>query len=811
MRFAMQTLLRDLLYGLRIMARNPGITALAVLALALGIGANTAIFSLVNAVLLRPLPFAEPDRLMQVWGSTPSKGVPFHFVFYSDLVVWREKNRSFETLAGWNIGSSNLILGDEPERVDSSRVNPGFFTLFGPTFLHGRGFAANEDAPGAAPVAVLSYNIWQRRFASDPKVVGSAINLDGVLHTVVGVLPSQFQIPGWTLDIFVPLAQPEANRPGSNTATVGVYGRLRPGFTKAQAQAEMNTIGASLLKDFPGSLGGTPKVWGLREFLVRNIRLSLFLLLAAVGLVLLIACVNVANLLLARAAARQREVAVRTSLGASRLRLIRQMLTESSLLGLSGGVIGVLLAFWGVKALIVLVPDRYPLVKDAGIDGRVLLFTLAVSLAAGMLFGLAPAFAASKAGDLTNSLKEGGKGESAGSSLNRMLSLLVVVEVALALILLVGSGLMIRGFLRLNAVDPGFRTKGVLTASINLPRTKYSTAASRNAFYRELLLRLTATSGVRAAGVVSILPLTGSNTGTGLIIEGRPIPRREEIPIVWFRTADEGYFKAMDIPLLKGRLFTAQDANGPPVAIINSTLARRFWPGEDPTGRKITNGLSRPGQPTTWMTIVGIVGDLHHMDLEREADAEIFWPYEQHAPGALSLAIRTDSDPTHFAPLLRSAVMSIDKGQPVSQIRSMEQILTRSIAPRRFAVVVLGIFASVALVLAAIGIYGVVSFSVNRRTREIGVRMALGAQPDKVLRMVLGRAVALALSGVGIGLVGAIALTRVIRSLLYGVSATDPLVLGAVAVVLTAVAAFAGFFPARRAAHVDPIEALRNE
>ncbi len=807
----MQTLLRDLRFGLRMMARNPGLTVLAILALALGIGANTAIFSLVNSVLLHPLPFPEPDQLMQVWGSTPTKGVPFHFVFYSDVVVWREQSRSFESIAAWTVGAASLILGDEPERVPLSRVNASYFSMFSARFLHGRSFLAAEDMPGAAPVTVLNYSLWHRRFASDPTVVGRTINFDGIPHTVVGVLTPGFQIPGRTVDVYMPLAQPNAHQPGPNAVTVGVYGRLKSGISKTQAQAEMDTIGNRLEKEFPGTLGKTPKVWGLREFLVRDVRLSLLILLAAVGLVLLIACVNVANLLLARASARQREIAVRTSLGASRARLIRQMLTESCLLGMSGGVFGILLAFWGVKALIVLVPDRYPLVRGASIDSRVLLFTLIVSLATGILFGLVPALAASRTGGLADALKEGGRSEGDSTSHGRILSLLVVAEVALSLILLVGSGLMIRSFIRLNAVDPGFSPHKVLTASVNLAPAKYGTPASRTTFFRELLQRLDAVPGVQAAGIVSVLPLSGSNTGTGLVIEGRPIPRREEIPIVWFRLANQGYFRAMEIPLLQGRFFNEQDATGPPVAIINATLARRFWPGENPIGKKITGGIPQAGRPTTWLTIVGVVGDLRHWSLDREADAEIFWPYEQHAPAAMSLAIRTDSDPTYFAPLLRGTTVAIDKEQPVSQIRSMEQILADSIAPRRFAVVVLGVFAAVALVLAAVGIYGVISFSVTRRTREIGVRMALGAQPQNVQRMVLGKALTLAAIGVAVGLSGSLALTRAIRSQLYNVSATDPMTLAGVAILLAAVAALAGFWPARRAARVDPMIALRHE
>jgi putative ABC transport system permease protein len=793
------------------MARNPGVTALAVLALALGIGANTAIFSLVNTVLLRPLPFPEPERLTQVWGSNPSKGIPFHFVFYSDVVLWRVHARSFESLAAWTVGSTNLTLGDEPERVPFSRVNASYFTILDVRFLHGRGFLASEDVPGAVPVAVLNYGLWQRRFASDPTLVGRTVKIDGIQHTVIGILPAGFQIPGRNVDIYAPLAQPDSHQPGPNAVTVGVYGRLKPGISTAQAQAEMDTVGKSLEKEFPGTLGKTPKVWGLREFLVRDVRVSLLILLAAVGLVLLIACVNVANLLLARASARQREIAVRTSLGAGRARLIRQMLTESSLLGLSGGAIGVLLALWGVKALVMLVPERYPMVRGADIDGRVLLFTLVVSMATGILFGLVPAFAASRSEDLANALKEGGRGESDGASHGRILSLLVVAEVSLALILLAGSGLLIRSFLRLNAVDPGFSPHHVLTASVNLPPAKYGTPASRIAFFRELLQRLTAMPGVRSAGIVSVLPLSGSNTGTGLIIEGRPIPRPEEVPIVWFRMTNEGYFRAMEIPLLKGRFFNEQDATGPPVAIVNSTLARRFWPDEDPIGKRITNGIPRAGRPVTWITIVGVVGDLRHMNLEREADAEIFWPYQQHAPAAMSLAIRTDSDPARFAPLLRSATVAIDREQPVSQVRSMDRILADSIAPRRFAVVMLGIFAAVALALAAVGIYGVISFSVTRRTREIGVRIALGARPQNVRRMVLGKALVLAGTGVAVGLAGSLALARVISSLLYDVSATDPMILSGVSVLLTFVAALAGFFPARRASRVDPIVALRCE
>ncbi len=593
----MQTLLRDLRFGLRMMARNSGLTVLAVLALALGIGANTAIFSLVNSILLQPLPFPEPEQLMQIWGSDLARNIPIHNVYYSDVVVWREQSRCFESIAALTVGSTNLILGDEPERVSFSRVNANYFSMLEAKFLQGRGFLAREDVPGAVPVAVLDQNLWQRRFASDPALVGKTVNLDGMRYTVVGILSSGSRVPGRIVEIYAPLAQSNARQPTANAITVSVYGRLKHGISIIQAQAEMSLIGNRLEKEFPNTLGKMPKVWRLHDFLVRNIRLSLFILLAAVGFVLLIACVNVANLLLARASVREKEIAVRKSLGANRGRLIRQLLTESCLLGISGGVIGIFLAFWTVKALILLVPDQYSLIRQVSIDGYVLLFTLVVSLAPGILFGLVPALTASKAGNLAVVLKEGGRAETNSASLGRLLSLLVVAEVALALILLVGSGLMIRSFLRLHAVNPGFNPHNVVTAAINLPPPKYKDLASRTRFFRELLERINSAPGIRSAGIVSNLPLSGFDVGMPLIIEGRPIPPRNEVPIVWFRGADTGYFHAMEIPLIKGRLFNEQDERGPQVGIINTTLARRFWVGEDPIGKRISADIPRENQP----------------------------------------------------------------------------------------------------------------------------------------------------------------------------------------------------------------------
>ncbi len=776
------------------MARNPGMTAVAVLALALGIGANTAMFSVVNTVLLRPLPFKDPDRLLWLWPTNPSRSFPFAFTDYSIFSEWR-KCQSLESISAYSPGSANLTTGGDPDRIALMRVNSPFFSMLGVRPFLGRDFLPEEDVRGARRVAILDYKLWQRRFGSDPKAINRQMQLDGEPYTIVGVLPAGFEFTGRETDLFVPIARSTSRT--EEHLSVGAYARLKPGATAKRVEAEIDAVYRALEKEAPHALKGwTVRAWRVRDFMVRDVRLSLLVLLGAVALVLLIACANVANLLLARAGSRQRELAMRTALGAGRGRLIRQLLTESTLLGLLGGGVGLLLAWWGVKLLPLVGPERFPFLKEASIDIRVLGFTLAATLLTGLLFGAAPALSASRA-RVYETLKEGGAGTGESLGRNRFRSALVVAEVALALLLMIGASLMMRSLLRLQETRPGFNPEGLLTASISLPMSKYPEPAQRAAFYNRMLDRIEVIPGVKAASMTSSLPLSGHNQGVGLVIEGAPPPRPGEVPILYTRSVDRRYFQAMQVPLKRGRFFTEQDSGAVRVAVINETMAKRYWPDKDPVGKRFGNGRD-------WITVVGVAGDLRHMSLAQTPDPEYFEPYPQNPRPEMVLTVRTGADPMRLAPALRAAVREVDSDQPVSRLGSMSERVSESTASRRFSVALLAIFAALALALAAVGIYGVISFSVTRRTREIGIRMAMGARTGDVVRMVVGQAVLLAAIGVALGIAGGLALTRVIGSLLYNVSATDPATFVAVSLVLIGVAALASYIPARRAARIDP-------
>ena len=802
----MRELLGDVRYGLRLLLRNAGVTAIALLALALGIGANTAIFSVLHAVLLRPLPVSEPDRLITIRIDHPQRNIRSALGPYPDVVDWGKQGSSFDAMSAFSPGSANLLTRDYPERVSTWSVNASFFPMLGVRMAVGRGFLPEEDQPGAGRVAILSHKLWRERFGSDRGLVGRPIVLDGEPFRVVGVTPSGFDVAGVPIDLYKPIALTGV-RGQRDRWSYGAFARLKPGVSIQQAQAELDSINRRLESQYPkGITGFRARIWGLREFMVRDLRLSLMVLAVAVGLVLLIACSNVANLMLARTSTRMKELATRAALGAGRWRLTRQLLTESLLMAVAGGLIGLLLASWGVSAIVALGGERYPLLKQSRLDLPVLGFTLAISLATGLLFGVAPALAVPRS-RVNDVLKASGRGSAEGRGTDRLRGLLVVWEVALALVLLIGATLLIRSLVNIRSVNPGFDPSGVLTAFMNLPVSKYTTPEQQAAFYRDLEERLRNVPGVSAAGMTSVLPLSGNNQGMGLLIEGRPVRSPADVPILFHRAVNTKYFQSMRIPLRRGRVFNERDSRGAPrVLIVNETTARRFWPGEDPIGKRVGNGA-----PDGWITVVGVVGDLHHMSLDQDPDPEIFLPFAQTPRPDMLLTIRTTSDPARFAPALRQLVVALDREQPVARVASMEQTLLESIAAKRLSATLLGILAAVALTLATVGIYGVVSFSVTRRTQEIGVRMALGAQAGDVLRMVVRRAVVLALAGVLIGLIAASALTRLVSGMLFGVRPTDSGVFAGVSLLLVAVAAIAGYFPARRAARVDPMAALRQE
>jgi len=807
-------LLADLQYAVRILRKTPVFTLAAIATLALGVGANTAIFSVIHAVLLQPLPYPQPEKLLTVWETNIHSPDEPEIVSAPNFLDWQRLNDVFERMAAYEHQNYNLAGQNEPEQVQGMRVTGSLFPLLGIQPYLGRTFLPEEDQPGKNRVVVLSYGLWRRRYSADPNLLGKPIRINGDSYTVVGVMPRQFQFTDTRYALWIPMAF-NAEDQGRGSHSFLVVARLKPGATMAQAATEMAAIGRRLSAQYPTENADKgAAIIPMSEWQVKEMRPILFALLGAVGFVLLIACSNVANLLLARAAARRKEFALRTALGASRFRVIRQLLIESAVLALAGGAAGVLLAVWGLNLLARILPNFIKFVPfrqldQLGVDSNVLIFALLVSLATGMLFGLAPALQASRT-DLNESLKEGGTRGSSSHRANRLRALLVVSEVALALIVLTGAGLLIQTIARLTGVEPGLNPHNLLTMTIALPQTDTYGAPERARFCEDVGERVGAVAGVRSVSAVSHLPLAGGGAGRDFVIQGRPDPSPSDEPSANYSLICPNYFQTMGIPLLKGREFSARDTvNAPQVVIVNDSLAKRYWPNEDAVGR--TFKLGGPRSTAPWLTIVGVVRDTHFWSLDYQIVPQMFRPYTQAAWPIMTVVARTAGDPVVFATAIRKAAGDIDREQPVSNVITMEQVIHDSLGFRRFPMLLLGTFAMVALVLAAVGIYGVMSYSVAQRTQEIGIRMALGANRGEVLRLILGRSLVPVLAGVGIGIAGALALTRVLTSLLFQVSASDPFTFTVVSLLLISVAAIASLAPAVKAASVNPVIALRHE
>jgi len=807
----MDSLFRDIGYSLRRLRKSPAFTTIVVLTLALGLGANTAIFTVVNAVLLRALPYRNPSDLVSIIHDYPSLKLeaplsPRRFTEY------RDKLTSFSAMGVETGFGANLTGTGDPERVPGSRVSGDWFRALGIPALIGRTLQTDDDVPGKEHVVVISHGLWTRLFAASPTALGKSIQLNGEQYQIVGVMPASFKaFFGQNSDLFSPLALPPAQL-ARNNEYLNAVARLKPGVSADKAQAELKLFAENIKKTEPNSY---PPSWSLRlktlnELSTGRIRPVLLVLLGAVGFVLLIACANVANLLLARGAVRIKEIAIRSALGADRMSLIRQLLTESVILALSGGVIGLLLARWSVQSLVTLNPNL-PRASEITIDARVMLFTLGVSALTGLVFGLAPALQTSRS-NLQETLKDGsrsGASDVAGRAIRRAL---VVAEVALSLTLLVGAGLLIRSVAKLQGVDPGFDPKNVLTFNLALPQAKYRSDTSQILFGDQLLPQLNAVPGVRAAGFTSVMPFSGGWSTSTLSVEGVTVPPGQNGPWGDVRIASPRFFEALRIPLKRGRLLTDQDRQGAPlVALIDEQFVKKYFPNTDPIGKRMTFGGQTKGPDSSWMTIVGVVGHAAHEGLDADPRIQYYLPFAQAGGRFVSVAVSTKGDPHAVVAALRGAVHSVDGSMPIANVSTMDQLIENSVGQRRLSMILLGIFSGIALLLASIGIYGVMSYSVAQRTRELGIRMALGAERGRVLWLVVGQGMGLAALGVVIGLVAAFALTRFLASQLFGVGATDPATFGTVSGLLVGVALLASLLPALRATRVDPVVALRDE
>jgi putative ABC transport system permease protein len=808
----MDPIFNDIRYGLRSLLKRPGSTAVALVTLALGIGVNTAIFSAVDSVLLRPLPLKDPERLVSIWEQTLALGIQQNQAAPANFFDLRNQNQVFEEIGAYGPDDVNLTGSGEPERLNGQVVTANVFKILGVQPALGRTFVADEDELGKEHVVVLSDALWQRRFNRDPSIVNRNITLNGESFIVVGVMPRGFFFPVREIELWTPWAMEPEQKTGRGDHYLGLVARLKQGTTLERANADLGSIAQRLSSEYPRTnegLGFT--VRSLHQDYVGNLRLPILILFAAVGLVLLIACANVANLLLAQAATRRREIAIRIALGARRWTIVRQLLVESLLLAGAGGLLGVLGALWSIQALAKLLPESLSKLQDLNIDARVFLFTLGMSVLTAVIFGGVPALLASrtKPGATLSDVARDMSGGTSGRHLRRVL---VVSEVALAVVLLVSAGLLLRSFELLRQVDTGFTTENLLTMRMVLPMPKYAKQESRRAFYDEMLRRVGELPGVESAGIITFLPLSFNGMNFSFSVEGRASPSDMNLPFALYRVISPDYLRAMNIPLQRGRFFDAHDtADAQPVIIVDRRLAEQFWPGEDAIGKRLKIGPV--DSPNAWLTVVGVVGDVRQTVLN-EQKFDFYVPYAQERRSFMAprdLVVRTKRDAASLAVAVREAVWAVDKDQPVSNVRTMDQVFAAAISQERFQALLLGLFAALALVLACVGLYGVISYTVVQRTHEIGVRVALGAQPRDVLQLVIRQGMFLTLAGLAVGIGAGMFITRVLSDMLFGVTPTDPLTFTGVPVLLLLVAFLACWIPARRATRIDPLIALRYE